>query len=163
MSLTVAYKYRGGDDKVFERDLESLEKNYFWAPRRLELNDPCETLISAELLRKQIDGLTRLFGLNNASIEHLYSALDALMDKRSEVGIYSLSASFDHELLWAHYANSHKGFCIQYDLNLLVNQNRYQDLRVFPVDYEEEFPSISIKRHFNRERRFFSENFWNKI
>ena len=145
MNLTVGFKYRGGDDNVFERDLESLENNYFWAPSRLELNDPCETLVSAETLRKQIDGLTKLFGQNKTSIEHLYSALDTLMDKKSKVGIYSLSTLFDHELLWAHYANSHKGFCIQYDIGLLVNQNIYQDLHIFPVNYKEELPSISIE------------------
>ena len=145
MNLTVGYKYRGGDDKVFERDLESLENNYFWAPSGLELNDPCETLVSVEMLRRQIDGLTKLFAQNKTSIEHLYSALDSLMDMRSKVGIYSLSTSFEHELLWAHYANSHKGFCIQYDIGLLVNQNIYQDLHIFPVNYKEELPSISIE------------------
>ena len=154
MNLTVGYKYRGGDDKVFERDLESLENNYFWAPSRIELNDPCETLVSDEMLRRQIDGLTKLFGKNKTSIEHLYSALDTLMDKRSKVGIYSLSTSFDHELLWAHYANSHKGFCIQYDLDLLAHQNIYQNLHVFPVDYKKELPSISIE-DISKEKDYF--------
>ena len=154
MNLTVGYKYRGGDDKAFERDLESLENNYFWAPSRIELNDPCETLVSDEMLRRQIDGLTKLFGKNQTSIEHLYSALDILMDKRSKVGIYSLSTSFDHELLWAHYANSHKGFCIQYDLDLLAHQNIYQNLHVFPVDYKKELPSISIE-DISKEKDYF--------
>lgn len=154
MNLPVGYKYRGGDDNVFERDLESLESNYFWAPSRLELNDPCETLVSAEMLRRQIDGLTKLFGQNKTSIEHLYSAIDTLLDKRSKVGIYSLSTSFDHELLWAHYADSHKGFCIQYDLDLLVNQNIYQDLHIFPVVYKKELPSISIE-DISKERDYF--------
>lgn len=27
----LVYKYRGGNDDVFERDLTSIERNYFWS------------------------------------------------------------------------------------------------------------------------------------
>jgi len=37
-----------------------------------------------------------------------------------KIGIFSLSKKYDDELLWAHYANSHKGFCIEYDLEILL-------------------------------------------
>ena len=162
MNQTIGYKYRGGNDKVFERDLESLENNYFWAPNRLGLNDPCETLVSAEMLKRQIDGLAKSFRLDKSSVEHLYLALDDLMDRRSKVGIYSLSTSFDHELLWALYANSHKGFCIQYDLNILINQNIYQQLHIFPVDYKNELPSISIKDISKEKEWLFRKLFGTK-
>lgn len=52
------YKYRGGDDReIFERDLKSIEKNYFWAPDFSKLNDPCETTkrITNQLMTNQIN------------------------------------------------------------------------------------------------------------
>lgn len=162
MNQVVAYKYRGGEDTVFERDLESLENNYFWAPNHLDLNDPCETLVSAEMIKRQIDDLTKLSGLSKTSLEQFSSALENLMDRRSKVGIYSLSTSFDHELLWAHYANSHKGFCIQYSLNSLINQNIYQELQFFPVDYKKELPSINIEDISKEKEWIFKKLFGTK-
>lgn len=157
MNQDIGYKYRGGEEKIFERDLESLENNFFWAPNCLNLNDPCETLVSEEMIKRQIDLLTKSFGSNKTSIDHLSSALDNLMDRKSKVGIYSLSTSFDHELLWAHYANSHKGFCIQYDLNLLINQNIYQEFHIFPVDYKRKLPSINIEDISKEKEVFFQK------
>ena len=162
INSAIAYKYRGGDDKVFERDLTSLEKNYFWAPNYIDLNDPCETLISTEMIEAQIENLSKIFGLKKAAIEHLSSAIENLINRRSEIGIYSLSTSFKHELLWAHYANSHKGFCIQYDLKLLVEQNMYQELHLFPVNYKKELPSISIHDVSKEHEYLFQKLFGTK-
>lgn len=144
MSHNIAYKYRGGDNGIFERDLDALNKNYFWAPNYLNLNDPCETLVSAKTIKLQIDTFLKLPSFKSISAEHLYSALDKMINKRSSVGIYSLSNSHDHELLWAYYADSHKGFCIQYDLDLLIKKNIYQELHHFPVIYKNKPPSITI-------------------
>lgn len=43
---------------------------------------------------------------------------------QSKVGILSLSESADHPLLWAHYADSHKGLAIEFDV-----QHEYFDRR----------------------------------
>lgn len=43
---------------------------------------------------------------------------------QSRVGILSLSESADHPLLWAHYADSHRGFVIEFDV-----QHEYFDRR----------------------------------
>ncbi|PAU93420.1 hypothetical protein CK503_11850 [Aliifodinibius salipaludis] len=51
------YKYRGGTEHTFERDLDALENNYFWAPTYSELNDPCETLIIADTFKNQTNSL----------------------------------------------------------------------------------------------------------
>lgn len=38
------YKYRYGS----KRDLESLQKDYFYAPHPSKLNDPCENLFETK-------------------------------------------------------------------------------------------------------------------
>jgi len=34
---------------------------------------------------------------------------------KDEYGILSLSAKYDNVLMWSHYANYHKGFCIKFN------------------------------------------------
>lgn len=138
-----AYKYRFGGD-YFERDLSSIEQNYFWAPHYLDLNDPCETLVFTDDIKSQSNLLANLFGVKGKALDNFNNALENLLLRKSKIGIYSLSTSFSHELLWAHYANSHKGFCIEYDLNKLVKTNIYHDFNFSKVNYSKRPPSINI-------------------
>jgi hypothetical protein len=33
----------------------------------------------------------------------------------SSVGIYCVSTNYDDVLMWSHYADSHKGICLEFD------------------------------------------------
>ena len=59
------FKYRGGDEGIFSRDLESLEKDTFWSPTINRLNDPCEGLVFHEDLLTQIDLTAGILGKGN--------------------------------------------------------------------------------------------------
>lgn len=141
------FKYRGGDESIFVRDLESLEKDTFWAPTRDALNDPCEGLISSEVLLNQIDFILKLFGRGrkeiNDSVDSVKKCLNDLLDKKDSAGVYSLSRNCTDELLWAHYANNHKGFCIEYDLDTLVHFGK-NDYFNFNVTYSDYPPKLNI-------------------
>lgn len=138
------YKYRGGN---FNRDLKSLEKNYYWAPKFENLNDPCETLINTDPFKTQSRTFANFFG-KEKSLQFLEveSALHNLFEvKKKGIGIYSLSKTYLDELLWAHYADSHKGFCIEYDLDLLTNCYKSFEKFSFPVKYTKKPPEYGIK------------------
>ncbi len=60
------------------------------------------------------------------------------------MGIYSLSKTPLDELLWAHYANSHKGFCLEFDLNTLLKNDGGNHIHSFPVLYSKKPPSIGF-------------------
>ncbi|MFC4740535.1 DUF2971 domain-containing protein [Flavobacterium ponti] len=146
------YKYRGSDDrKIFERDLFSLEKNYFWAPDFNSLNDPCETTINKDNYLKQSNFILSFFARKNKStkFQPVIEAVKDLLEFTKKIGIFSLSKTFKDELLWAHYANSHKGFCIEYDLDILLNTYQSINLYSFPVIYKKEPPSIDLKDIIN--------------
>ena len=49
----LVYKYRGGDNDIFKRDLNSLEENCFFAPNSDKLNDPCETSVFTDTFNTQ--------------------------------------------------------------------------------------------------------------
>lgn len=142
-----AFKYRGGNESTFIRDLESLEKNTFWSPTRSKLNDPCEGLVFSENLFDQIDITAELLGKSSkgvsGSANSLKQSLSEVIDKKNSAGIYSLSKNCTDELLWAHYANSHEGFCIEYDLDTLMHFGR-NEYHTFDVSYSDHPPKLNI-------------------
>ncbi|EMN4128460.1 DUF2971 domain-containing protein [Providencia vermicola] len=141
------FKYRGGDKDVFSRDLSSLEQDYFWSPNYDKLNDPCEGLVLTDQVFDQLDvlnsalGNTKQTSLN--SLDLLKGAFSDLIATKDKSGIYSLSKTFTDELLWAHYADSHNGFCIEYDLDKLCEFEgaRYS---IFDVIYQNKPPIINV-------------------
>ncbi len=89
------------------------------------LNDPFECLPQKpdeEKFRKTIAviknatlklGFPASKRLDQLSAEKLY--LEAYQNINNEIGILSLSQNWNNALMWAHYTNSHKGFCLGFD------------------------------------------------
>ena len=106
-----AFKYRGN----IKQDTFSLLNNEIYVPNLDQLNDPFEDTIIETLQN---------YSKNKTGLEEVSDLLNRI---RNEVGIYSMSlptnnlstAYPDNELMWAHYANSHKGFCIEYDIDII--------------------------------------------
>jgi Protein of unknown function (DUF2971) len=145
----LVYKYRDGNiEKVegktisnFERDLSSIEKNYFWASNREQLNDPCEGFVSKDNFEKQSGCLSFFLNTNSKSnLRNVNNTLEDTISFREKLGIYSLSQTFNDELLWAHYGNSHKGFCIEYKFDILIENYKHY----FPVTYSKEPANLGI-------------------
>lgn len=67
-----------------------------------------------------------------------------LLEALKKAGIYSLSGNALNEILWAHYANGHKGFCIEYDLETLLNSYSGTFFS-FPIEYSKNPPNIDLK------------------
>ena len=140
-SILKVYKYRGD----FKRDLKALKSNYFWAPDFNNLNDPCETTITSETLKSQSKILLPFFGKQNTKqFNEVFDLVEGVLAHSKRMGIYSLSKTFNDELLWAHYANSHKGFCIEYDLEALVKTYKSNNIYNFLVDYKKYPPSVDL-------------------
>ena len=141
------FKYRGGDDKIFERDLASLASDTFWAAKREYLNDPSEGFLISNI-DAQIDTFIGRRALDTSQIaepkNNLTKALTSLLEQRDKVGIFSLSQNYQDELLWAHYAYSHQGFCIEYDSERLMSSN-VDDWYSFSIEYMDKPPELNIQ------------------
>ena len=61
---------------------------------------------------------------------------------RNRLFIGSLSARKNSMLMWSHYSNSHKGFCLGYDVKSLINTHKYL---LLPVIYSDTIPYIDPK------------------
>ncbi|WP_161627185.1 DUF2971 domain-containing protein [Flavobacterium subsaxonicum] len=148
----LVYKYRGGSNDDFKRDLGSIERNYFWSSSIDQLNDPWETIIKSEKFIKQSKSISWLLGKNlDQKLHNVHEALENFLSLNKRIGIYSLSKNYLDELLWAHYANSHKGFCIEYDLDTLIQTFKTEKVFSFPVIYNKLPPEISIADINNRK------------
>jgi len=58
------------------------------------------------------------------------------------MGVYSLSEKNNDILMWSHYADHHKGFCIEYERA----DSKYNFLSHFmcrPVGYENNYPNLN--------------------
>ena len=137
-----AYKFRSWDKKYHK---ELLTKKEIYFPSTIKFNDPFDCkiplrydLVSDEYLRKYFRGL--MSKMNNLFIEpKLTEIIESTIKKvknpiahqklivekglliENKYGIFSLTKDYKHTLLWSHYANSHKGFCVEFELEKLEN------------------------------------------
>lgn len=120
----LAFKYRSGDEATLARDLTSLRDATFYAASRQTLNDPFEGRFDRDPLDLQFDAIRALVSAisptASASIIEVSSAMNELLEFVDKSGIFSLSYNPLQELIWAHYGGSHRGFCVGYDLERLV-------------------------------------------
>lgn len=109
-------------------------------------NDPMDPLIKAwaEWRRIHHGGRDdkRLYGLINETLSKI--RICCLVDPlRYKVKKKSLNADVLQcsPLMWAHYADNHKGICIQYKVkpSNIVDDNKII-VRLFDVDYDKPFP-----------------------
>ena len=125
------YKYRGLES--FERDVETLMENRIYASTFDKLNDPFEGIFDDQI-STMISFIEKVFEADGNDVRE---KLKVITEYKSRLGVYSLSKSFENELLWAHYSDSHKGFCIEYELNGLKEKYLIPPLvNELEVDYK---------------------------
>ena len=94
------------------------------------------------------DALRIFFNAFSEYSHNVEEQYNKFTEKFGKVGVYSLSKTFDNELLWAYYASGHTGFAIEYDIDILeqsLNYNAYaQQLYKFDVEYWNDVPQIDI-------------------
>ncbi len=152
------YNYRRGT----EQDLENLKNKLVWCSRADSFNDPYDSALfvrseellhivgnqegELEQLKKEIDEMSpikkyldidsMLAVLGRKADSIIQPVLDTL---RNSIAIYCLTEEKDSILMWSHYGDNHKGFCIEYDFDE-IRENFEQ---FHPVVYDEEFCNIS--------------------
>ncbi|MFN4362419.1 DUF2971 domain-containing protein [Chryseobacterium hispalense] len=134
------YKYRSN----YDRDVISLFLNQLFAPTYDNLNDPFEGLFNDKEDKKILEKFK--------SLEKAYNELVTMV---RETGVYSLCKTPDNEILWSLYSDSHRGFVIEYDLDILLNDFNYNKTvplaHIVPVHYNDSPQnSMIIKDSYNK-------------
>ncbi|MEN6317608.1 MAG: DUF2971 domain-containing protein [Syntrophaceae bacterium] len=69
----------------------------------------------------------------------------------NKIGVLCLSEVRDDILMWSHYADSHRGFCLQF--NIKTTFYPFGEL-LFKVEYSSSYPQITVLRdHENQTRK----------
>jgi hypothetical protein len=115
------YKYiwLSDDESENEKRFKALELDEIWCSRYTTLNDPFEfsaIYIDTEKMKKKGYGERFI----NQVVEFYKKTKDILR-------ICSFSGLLNNMPMWAHYANNHKGFCIEYEIS--------NGDKVFPIIY----------------------------
>lgn len=119
------FKYRAFDQYAIQALIDG--KVWLAAPR--SFNDPfdCAYFIDRELSDEELlahlndcaqsSGDTRQFTLEDIPQErpNFERILDKLEEGVRNAGIFCLAATPFEPLMWAHYADGHRGFCIEYE------------------------------------------------
>ena len=92
------------------------------------------------------------FGESAEQLEAYLNALEAnvfdILCSKMLVGC--LCTDYKNSLMWSHYADSHRGFCIEYDFSGMEEKNK---VLPFPVIYSTEMPKLSLKYVLNRTEK----------
>lgn len=81
---------------------------------------------------------------------------------RSAIGIACLSELDDSLLMWAHYANNHRGMCVEYELLEINKQLKFTPV---PIIYSEErvcFNSLNLSEIEKDTTKIFIESLTSK-
>jgi hypothetical protein len=127
-------QYRAGDPnvRVFYKyqpfrsyTISTLADQKMYLAKREQLNDPFDPFLSA--LAAVADHLGEPLGRDEDSDHNLRIF--------SNTRIFCVSEHRDNQLLWAHYADSYRGFCIGYAVYLVPNPRV-----LHPVQYADRIP-----------------------
>jgi len=140
------YRYRPAN----LREIEALTKNKIWFSRISELNDPFESHFNIDIesiisvdndIKNTMCNMS--FEEKQAIFEIVSNTIKGSSDyqKVSEIFNDGALACFSEKnnslLMWGHYANGHRGICVEYNT---IELNRTSNKTIIPVDYSDKLP-----------------------
>ena len=165
----VLFKYRDWDNE-YHRNI--IHKNELYFPSMSQFNDPYEGKVpyrynTEELTPDKIfvkmltmaknehpdwpdDKLydyvyeyqRRNLLFDDSHLQKVYE--QTIADIEKVYGIFALTTEENNFLMWSHYSNSHKGFCIGFDTRILWEITAGG---IGPVTYQRELPTFSLFEH----------------
>lgn len=135
------------DERSIRQVIEPIVSSYYYLPSRKQLNDPMEGFFDNQI-QKGFSGVLQVVSLLDKRDE-LSGAIDEFSNhithSTDNSGIFALSRTPIDEIMWVHYANSHCGIVIEYDIKLLTRFSSKQHLHCFDVCYSTCPPKFFLK------------------
>ncbi|MCX7174528.1 MAG: DUF2971 domain-containing protein [Proteobacteria bacterium] len=160
------YKYRSIAAELREHTYRIFTHNELMFSSPSAFNDPFEAKPQVRFagtrnrIHRYIEWLVRRHKWNGSPAERLIRNRElesvfksnpkaeferTLWELLNDYGVLSLSEDALHPLMWSHYADSHRGICIEFD----AAQHFFQYAR--KVNYELDYPSIDPMSHLPEE------------
>lgn len=77
----------------------------------------------------------------------------------NKLGVFCLSETQDDILMWSHYGDGHKGFCLQFCINL----EQFPFVKLYRVEYTVSYPQINVVKYRETQTRsvlLTKSDFW---
>jgi hypothetical protein len=134
------YKYRSN----YINDLKLLYRSKIYAPNLQQLNDAFEGIVTYKIY-DDYESIKEY--LSSSNYEYKRNLIDKLKIHKNYLGIYSMSKTWKNELLWAHYSDSHKGFCIEYELDDMISENSKTIIfpKIIEIEYSKDPPIYTLE------------------
>lgn len=144
---TSLFKYQGF---VTEHSLKNLENGLIHLRSPDEFNDPYDSSFAINVNelgfkfpKINIENIKDKFSKNDLKLlEQLISGTKPISIrkfnenwKQKTLKIACFSESNDNLLMWSHYANHHKGYCLEYNFNKLENMDLLKRV-ISPIKYD---------------------------
>jgi len=128
------YLYRYRSLQQFNREMDCIKQAYLYCANFVQMNDPMEGFYSeSKLLEKARD----IGGIRAA-----------IASRKTMIGMCAFSEVFNHELMWAHYADQFRGICITYDF-FKLRHNLPAGTSFSRIYYNEEVPKVGLSKKQN--------------
>ena len=173
MSYAPVFLYKYYSDK--QEKIDSVREKKMWYSAPCNFNDvfDCdisidETRIFNSLLQMVPDkrgvrpGSQMWRQLKKIMNKEIHSLRDTFEYMKTTMGISCLSESYDSLLMWAHYANIHRGMCVEYELMEINKQLGFSPIPVIYSDERVSFHSINQDTLEVNSFRFFIESLTSK-
>ncbi len=143
------YLYRYRNLTKFNRELEALTAPHIYCGQFDKLNDPMEGFYRPSTGLKNETDYTR-------TAELIYA-------NKLNIGIASMSDTYENELMWTHYAGNYSGICIEFYSHRLQNALPASS-HLVRMGYADQLPRISgrdASDHLAAARKIFSQKKYN--
>lgn len=149
------YKYYNDNP----RNLENIKNNKMWFSAPCNFNDvfDCDIPIDS---KKIFDSALKMAPFNVKPGSNMWRDLKAEVNKgiktlskvlvnlKKTTGVSCFSESYDSLLMWAHYANNHRGLCVEYDL---MDINKEIGFSAIPVVYSKDRTYLNSLENLENE------------
>ncbi len=146
----ILYKYSSLEPRSRDHALTAIRSGEVWFSSVSQFNDPFEARVRVSMDGDDGDWF-REFGRHRpdtSSIERMIPEFEqGVRQDVEQVGLFCLAAKSDDILMWSHYADCHRGFCIGFRT---TNDSILCDAQ--PVEYGNDYPVVDYFR-MTREQR----------
>ena len=175
--VTRLYKFRPYD----ENSLTMLINGTIWFAKPDSLNDPFDCKIpfdnhinphelenflpryknfkgiSDKQLEEEIQKIHDSKGRLKKEFENIWNIVIHEADEQlNNSGVFCLSQSSTNILMWSHYAESHRGFCVEFIRNSQNDLGDYEKTR--RVQYSSDYPTVSPLSPDAFDLKFFTKS-----
>jgi len=125
-----------------------------------EFNDPFELTPASmieSMTEEEFAAYDEIASQHPSSYETIDDQLDVSCGVRVSIGVICFTQANDNQLMWAHYADSHEGLCLEFDssstfFNGQHGCSSYQNVgTLMPVKYSQERPTYLMLRELADE------------